>query len=236
MGKRQTIREQRRKQQVRQRWLWGGVLVVIAAVLVTLVLMAVLPSLDRIDPSELTQAPEKPFPQADFNHLGKPDAPVTVVEYADYLCSHCQEYTTKDEKAFIERYVASGLVQYEYLSVAFQAPNETKPIEATYCAGDQDAFWPYRDLVYANIAGNPNALGDRYLTAYAEAINLDMSAFNSCLRSGKYRSLNQENIQKASEAEIPGTPAFIVNGAKANRLDLHTVVDSELAKVGVTPP
>jgi len=234
-GKRQILREQRRKRQLRQRLLWGGGIVAAAAVIIALVVLAVLPSIRGIDPAQLTKAVEKPYPEADFNRLGKPDAPVTVVEYADYMCSHCQEYTLDDEKAFIEQYIATGLVHYEYLSVALQVPNQTKPIEATYCAGDQGTFWPYRDLVYANIVGNPNALGDSYLTAYAKALDLDMSAFNSCLKTGKYSTLNAENIDKGRAAEIPGTPAFIVNGTKADRLNLHSVVDSELTKAGVTP-
>jgi protein-disulfide isomerase len=231
MGKRQEIRDRRRKEQLGKRLLWTGAGVIILAVILALALPYFLSGNTRIAAADLTQPPEKPFPQAEFNRLGNPDAPVKVVEFADYLCSHCQVFALIEERPFIERYVASGQVHFEYLSVALTRPEQTQPIEATYCAGDQGAFWEYRDLVYANIAENPNALNDNYLTAYAEALGLNTGDFNNCIRSGKHRSLIQETLGKARDAGIPGTPTFLVNGAMATRLDLSQVVDSELAKI-----
>jgi protein-disulfide isomerase len=183
----------------------------------------------------LAQPPTKTYPQADGNKLGSPDAPVTVVEFADYLCSHCQDYALNDEQAVIDTYVASGRVYYEYLSIAAEDPSQTRAIEATYCAGDQGALWPYRDLVYANAARTSGALGSDYLTAYARSLELDMGAFDQCLRSGKYGTVNAENLEKAAAANIPGTPTFMVNGTRASRVNLTQVIEAELAKTGSNP-
>jgi protein-disulfide isomerase len=232
MAKRQQIREERRRKQMRNRILGIGGLVLVLAVMLAIIIPLVLRGGGRIATSDLVQPVEKPYPQADFNNLGDPAAPVRVVGFADYLCNHCQEFVVRDEARFIQNYVASGQVFYEYYSLAALAPNRTRPVEATYCAGDQGAFWPYRELAYTNIAANRDALEDPYLTAYAEALNLDMNAFNSCLNGGTYRNTNRENLARGSEAGIPGTPTFIVNGTMASRLDLEQVVEQELARLG----
>lgn len=231
MGKRQRIREQRRREQLARRLLWIGLAVVTLAAILALALPPILASNTRIDIADLAQPPDKSYPQADINRLGDPNAPVTVVEFGDYLCSHCQDYALKDEEPIIERYIATGQVQYEYLPIALSNPSQIEPIEATFCAGDQGAFWPYRDLVYANVVKNVSAVNSNYLVAYAESLGLDTAEFNDCLRSGKHRPSVQEALDRAREAKIPGTPTFLVNGVEANRLNLSQVIDNELAKV-----
>ena len=43
--------------------------------------------------------------------LGDPDAPVTIVEFADFMCPHCQAYQTTVNR-FIEQYVATGQAKF----------------------------------------------------------------------------------------------------------------------------
>jgi protein-disulfide isomerase len=231
MAKRQDIRAKRRQQEQRSRLIWIGALVVGVILLLAIVLPLVLPGLNRVEAADIQMAEEKPHPQADFNRLGNPDAPVKVVEFADYLCSHCQTYALNTERLFIETYVETGQVYYEYLPLSLQAGVPTESVEATYCAGDQDAFWPFKDLVYTNIVKTQNAISRNYLNTYAEVLGLNMQTFNECMR-GKYRNMNQQNLMLGQQANIPGTPTFVVNGTKASRVDLFQVVDAELAKAG----
>ena len=231
-SKRQELRDRRRSEERRSKLTGYGALALLVVGVIAVVVAFVLPSLRGVDTSNIIRAEEKPAPQANFNMLGDANAPVKVVEFADYLCSHCQDYAINQELTIIKNYVETGRITYEYLPLALQVPNMTRPVEATYCAGDQNAFWPYKDLVYANVVENTNALGDDYLTGYAEVLELDMGQFNECLSSGKYREKQQENLAKAREAEIPGTPTFLVNGTQASRLELVSVIEAELAKAG----
>jgi protein-disulfide isomerase len=232
MAKRQQIREERRRKEQRTRLLWVGAGVLVLLVLLAIILPNVLPGANRVSAADIQQAEQRPHPQADMNRLGDPNAPVIVVEYADYLCSHCQDYALNTEGLFIQTFVETGQVYYEYLPVNLQNPGRTESIEATYCAGDQDAFWPYKDLVYTNIVRTPNALGSNYLTAYAESLNLDLDAFNNCIRSGKYADMNAANLQLGRDDGIPGTPTFVVNGTLASRVELFQAVENELTRLG----
>lgn len=232
MSKRVEIREQRRRDEIRKKAIGYGALALLLVSIIALVYFLTRPA-GQVAASEVAKPEAKTYPDAAQNMLGKADAPVKVVEYADYLCSHCQEYALKQEGPFIEQYVTTGQVSYEYRPVALQSPNDTESIEATYCAGDQDAFWPYKDMVYTNIVKSQSTvvLGSSYLTAYAEALKLNTNEFNQCMSSNKYANKASENLAKAREANIPGTPTFIVNGVQTSRLELGNVVAAELAKV-----
>jgi len=81
-------------------------------------------------------------PEAKFNTMGDPNAPVRIIEYADFQCPYCLQYWRATEPQIIKTYVATGKVYYEYRSVgAFIGPDSALAAEAVYCAGDQNKFW-----------------------------------------------------------------------------------------------
>src|SRR5919202_1763575 len=49
-----------------------------------------------------------------FYYKGNPNAPVKVVEYADYQCPHCGEYAAQLEPTIDRQYVETGKIQMIY--------------------------------------------------------------------------------------------------------------------------
>ena len=45
--------------------------------------------------------------------LGNPESRVTIVEFADYYCPHCQDYKPVADR-FIQEFVMTGQAQYEF--------------------------------------------------------------------------------------------------------------------------
>lgn len=45
--------------------------------------------------------------------LGNPEAPVTIVEFADFTCPHCQDYEGTVDR-FISEFVVTGKAKFEY--------------------------------------------------------------------------------------------------------------------------
>jgi protein-disulfide isomerase len=85
--------------------------------------------------------------------------------------------------------------------------------EASECAGDQDAFWPYHDLLFNSQSGeNKGAFSKDNLKKFAADLSLDTQSFNECLDSGKYTSLVQQQTSLAQSLGVQSTPAFVING------------------------
>jgi protein-disulfide isomerase len=148
------------------------------------------------------------------NALGDPQAPVTVIEYADYQCPFCASFWSDTQKKIVQNYVETGKVHFIYHSMGdFIGPESGKAAEAAYCAADQGKFWDYHDLLYSKQGGeNVGAFSDDNLAAFAGELNLDVGQFTDCLRTGKYTArVSQEQIDGRA-AGVRGTPSFVING------------------------
>jgi len=149
----------------------------------------------------------------DFNTAGAPGAPVKLDEYSDFQCPYCARFSQQTEQAILDAYVSTGKVLFTYHSVGeFIGPESARAAEAAYCAGDQNQFWAYHDYVMGNQRGeNAGWFSTRRLTAFAEALSLDLAQFNSCFSNGKYRPKVGQDLADARELGIQSTPTFIVS-------------------------
>ncbi|NTW02556.1 MAG: thioredoxin domain-containing protein, partial [Oscillochloris sp.] len=75
-----------------------------------------------------------------YYYKGSPDAPIKVVEYADYQCPGCGEFDRTLAPLIDRDYVATGKVQFIYHELPLTSihPNAQAAAEAARCAGDQD--------------------------------------------------------------------------------------------------
>jgi protein-disulfide isomerase len=154
---------------------------------------------------------------ADFNALGDPNAPVVIEVFSDFGCSHCGNFVRENKNLIEEEYVQTGQVYLVFHSVGdlLGSPATYQAAEAAYCAGDQEAFWPFHDLLFANQAAlftNPGADISGSMTTFAELLELDLDQFDACLTSGKYQSRLIADRDLADSSGISGTPSFLING------------------------
>lgn len=156
----------------------------------------------------------RPHPQAKGNTMGDPNAPVKIIEYADFQCPFCLRYWQETELQIINMYVTTGKVYYEYRSVgAFIGPESASAAEAAYCAGDQGKFWEYHDILYSNWTGeNAGDFTPDKLHQYAAAAGLDPNKFDDCLSRGSHTSQVQQDVTSAKADGVQATPCFLING------------------------
>jgi protein-disulfide isomerase len=159
--------------------------------------------------------------------MGPENARVTIVEFSDFQCPYCRR-AGPVVKSLLERYPEDIRVVYRHLPLDFH--DRARPAaEASACADEQGAFWPYHDLVFEN----PDALADEDLTRYASELGIDSEALGACLAAGRGRDVVEADLAVARAFGISGTPAFIVNGILMSGLQPEEafvrVIDSELA-------
>lgn len=104
-------------------------------------------------------------------------------------------------------------MRFGYQHFAFLGPESQWSAEASECAGDQERFWEYHDLLYASQQGeNQGAFNKDSLKQFALTLQLDRAQFDSCLDSGKYASFVSSQTQSLSALGVQSTPAFVLNG------------------------
>lgn len=238
MNQKELIEKRRQRRERKRRLTYvligAGVALIIAAILI-------IPSLNKtnVEAENLTIPESEEVSMANGNGLGDPDAPVVIKNYSDFGCPHCADFAAGTEEQIIDRYVESGDVYFVYNSVGnlLRSPASVQAAEAAYCAADQDKFWPYHDLIFANQSSlfkDPRADISPTLTSLAELLELDMEQFESCYEGGKYADRVKEDKREAEQAGVTGTPSFLVNGRllKGNVpfSNFQQVIEEELAK------
>ncbi len=145
--------------------------------------------------------------------IGDPNAPVTIIEFADFQCPYCGRFFTQTKPQIDEQYMQSGEVRFGYFNFAFLGDESTWAAESAECAADQDKFWEYHDKLYRSQSGeNQGAFNKDNLKKFAEELGLDTQTFNECLDSGKYMSLIQTDTSPSSALGVQSTPTFLING------------------------
>jgi protein-disulfide isomerase len=139
--------------------------------------------------------------------LGPADAPVTIVEYADFGCTTCRGW----EKAGVLQQIRAAYadrVRFVWRDFPVITPQSPKAAEAAQCAFDQGKFWEYHDRLYARAP----ALAIDDLKRYAGDLGLDTARFNACLDSGQNQAVVEAGQKEAVAHGFIGTPSFLVNG------------------------
>ena len=144
---------------------------------------------------------------------GSPEAPVTLIEFADYQCPFCGLHHTATEPQIDQAYVASGQVRVGYMHFAFLGDESVWAGEASECAADQSKFWEYHDVLFQNQNGeNQGAFNKDKLKGFAASIGLNTQSFNNCLDTGKYTSFVMAQTQALQSLGVQSTPTFVLNG------------------------
>jgi protein-disulfide isomerase len=229
-SKRKAYQQQQRKQkQARRRNLLiiGGVILVAVIAVVLLVTQNDQP----ITAGSFVTVEPKEYPQANGKALGPDDAPVVLRDFSDFQCPFCRQFATGGVKdRIIEEFVSTGQVRFEYRHFIVIDGNvggseSRRAAEASECAAEQNRFWQYHDMLFANQRGEGNgAFSDSRLKAFAETIGLDTGQFNDCFDSRKYRRVVEDDEKLARSYSLTGTPSLVVNDKLVqNPLDFSIV-------------
>jgi protein-disulfide isomerase len=154
--------------------------------------------------------------------LGKPDAPLVIVEYMDLQCPFCQKYHVDSYDLVLKNWVDTGKARYVSRDFPLEMlhPNARAAAVAARCAAEQGKYWQMRHVLLKN-AGD---LGGERITSYAREIGLDMNKYGACVSKDAYKTAIDKDIAEGQSAGITGTPSFVIGRVANGRLVGERVV------------
>lgn len=145
--------------------------------------------------------------------LGRADAPVTVVEYASFVCSHCAHWHTTVMPAFKTRFIDTGQVRLVFRNLP------TQPVQvAARAAGIARCAAParYFDVARSLMTGQQAIIDGAPLAGWFDdaiaASGRTEAQIDTCLEDPATLDGIRAEIAGATAAGVQGTPAFFVNG------------------------
>ncbi len=183
----------------------GGVIAIAVVIAVVAIVFSTSSAAVRGAKFDYSQIPQSVT--SDGAHvLGDPNAPITIVEFADFRCPHCQTYTSTIERV-IEDYVATGQAKLEYRY--FITTDRAEPVgfssRLTECAVEQDAnFWVAHDVMF-----DLTSRGWTQTSAqqFAERLDISYTEMLNCTREARQFEVDSRLGQSAG---VSGTPAIRV--------------------------
>jgi protein-disulfide isomerase len=183
---------------------------------------------NQVETAEEPQVIRYDIPTAGYPSRGPADAPITIVEFSDFQCPYCKRWFAEVYEPLLAEYAGQIRFVYRNLPLTSIHPDAFSAAEAAMCANEQNAFWGFHDKLLSG-----DLLGAGVYAQYANDLNLNASAFESCLNAGTYRAAIQADSDFAINLGVNSTPTFFINGLAvigAQPIDVFKqVIDKELA-------
>ncbi len=147
---------------------------------------------------------------------GNPDAPVQVIEFADFECPACGNFAMVTAPDVMNRLVATGQVAFRFYDLPLEMHRNAVPAHnAAHCANEQGKFWEMADQIFAGqfewntqASRNPK----RIFEGYAQRVGLDTKQWSECFDSGKMLPQIMANREEAARYRVRSTPTFVIGG------------------------
>lgn len=159
--------------------------------------------------------------------LGSPDAPVTLVEYADVQCPFCGEFARGGLPALLDEYVRPGKVKLEFRGLRFLGPDSEKALRVVLSAARQDKAWTVLELLFANQGEeNKGWVTDALVRQIGEAVvGLDVEQMLAETDAPEVDALMEKAETQGQTDGVRGTPTFFVvrEGVPPHQLELGSL-------------
>jgi protein-disulfide isomerase len=161
--------------------------------------------------------------QAGVN-LGDPNAPATLIEFADLQCPFCADYATDTLPQVIDDYVRPGRLRLELRLLAFLGPDSVRGRQWASAAALQNKLWGFSERFYTNQGPeNSGYATDAFLEQLArETPGLDEDQLAQDISSPQATSLNRQAERLARQLGVEGTPSFYLvrDGGSPEPIDI----------------
>jgi protein-disulfide isomerase len=175
--------------------------------------------------------------------LGRADAPVTIVEFADPQCPYCKQYTLDEMPKVVQDEVRTGKAKMELRLLTFIGPDSITAAQVINAAGNQNLLWNTADLMYRN-QGEENSgyVTDAFLNSIVKGAGGDAAKAQKDAATPAVQAQIGAARTLASRYNVTGTPTILVGPSDGDlRADpesaptaagIARLVDAAAAKAG----
>ncbi|MEU3993377.1 thioredoxin domain-containing protein [Streptomyces platensis] len=144
--------------------------------------------------------------------IGKKDAPVVLVEYADYQCSFCGRFTRETQPGLIKKFVDKGTLRIEFRNFTVFGAHSERAARASWAAGQQGKFWQLHDELYAKTRKGAALAEDKLVDMARESGVDDLDKFRTDMNSKDAERALKKDQDEGYQLGVQSTPSFLVNG------------------------
>lgn len=172
----------------------------------------------------------------DVAALGEIDAPLVLIEYADYRCPYCGVFARESLPKIVDEYVDKGLVRVEWRDVPIFGEESQNAAVAVRAAGKQGKFWEYNEVVFSYSGSGHQDLPKERLIEIAEEIGIqDLELFKADLENPELQAQVYQDYTEAMQIGVNSTPTFIIGqtpimGAQPIEI-FRQIIEAELADI-----
>ncbi|MBA0053597.1 DsbA family protein [Streptomyces sp. AJS327] len=153
------------------------------------------------------RAADDPFARGDKN------APVVMIEYADFGCSFCGKFARDTKPKLVKEYVDKGVLRVEWRNFTVFGKGSERAALASWAAGRQGRFWQFYDAVYAKESSAKSDFDDAELRGFAKDAGVDdLARFDRDRASRAAKKAVGRDQEEAYGLGANSTPVFLVNG------------------------
>ena len=153
--------------------------------------------------------------------LGRPDAPVTMVEFTDYECPFCRQFHMASFEEIKRKYVDTGKVRYVSRDFPLSMhANAMQAAKIARCAGEQGHFWEMRRALIVN----GNALTSETMANLGKGLRLDEREMDKCVADSRLDKALSDDIAQASNLGVSGTPTFFIGRSDGDSVNGMRIV------------
>jgi protein-disulfide isomerase len=153
---------------------------------------------------------------------GPENAPITIVEFADFQCPYCASAKIILDDLFKQYKNKIRIIFKNYPLIQIH-PEAMPAAIAAECANKQNKYWQMHDALFEN----HKKLGEDLYQKLAQSLQLNINEFNKCRKDPSIQAQVSSEMDYGQSLGINATPAFYVNGIQL----MGAVPKSEFEKV-----
>lgn len=143
--------------------------------------------------------------------IGDVDAPIVIIEYADFTCPYCGAFAVETFPTLFEKYIEPGHVRFEWRDTPILTDHSDSTAIAGRAAAEQSLFWEfYHQMFEHTVAGSQDYNRDTLIGVAGRVDGLDVGEFTAALDDPALADAVRQEGAESQSLGVTAVPTFIV--------------------------